>query len=67
MTLDQLYVGMPVRIKDDAPLFPGMKATVIYIGTCGASVGLFNAGFTEPVPLEVNEMEEDNEPREMFE
>jgi len=51
------YVGQHVRIKLNAPLFPGTPAVIAYIGTCGVSVYLIDHEFDECVPLEDGEWE----------
>lgn len=50
-----------VRIKADAPLFSGERATVAYVGTSGISVYLGDSKFDDCIPLNDGEYELDLE------
>lgn len=57
------FFGQKIQIKNNAPLFPGEKAVIAYIGADGVSVFLEDGDkFDEAVPLEWNEYEEINQP-----
>lgn len=58
-TREQVQFATPIVINDDAPLFPGYRAVVAYIGEAGVSVYLRDSTFDECVPLNWDEFEVD--------